>query len=371
MKVFQVSTQIHQCTSCEAFIEAFPITQKDFILASETTYRYYFEKFKLPACIRYKSQYGQGEPTSQMMDELLKDFRQTGCERIIAIGGGAVIDMAKILVLKGNATTKEIFEKEVSLEKEKTLIVVPTTCGSGSEVSGVAIATFSHLHEKYGLATDEIIPDVAALIPELLTSLPYTAFVASVIDALIHAVESFLSPKSNMYTELFSVRGIEIIVKGLKNIAEKGKESRMKQLESFLVASNYAGIAFSNTGTGAVHAISYPLSGEYHVNHGEANCLFFIAVMQMYDRKKAKGKIQELKSLLTEIMNCEEMSVWEVLGDMLDQVFIRKSLESYGMKKEEILDFSKNVIHSQQRLLSNSYVPLDIQDIQTIYKQLF
>ena len=131
----------------------------------------YFAPLGLEAHVEFKSKYGKGEPTDVMIDALLADFRKTDCDRIIAIGGGAVIDMAKILVLAGNYTAEEIFGRKVPLKREKTLIAVPTTCGAGSEVSNVSIAEFTKLHTKMGLAVDEIYADRAVLIPELLTGL--------------------------------------------------------------------------------------------------------------------------------------------------------------------------------------------------------
>ncbi len=110
-----------------------------------------------------------------------------------------------------------------------------------------------------GLGTDELFADHAVLIPELVKGLPYRFFVASSIDALIHAIESYVSPKANPYTEVFSVKAMELILKGYMQIIEKGEEYRKEIIEEFVIGSNYAGIAFGNTGVGAVHALSYPL----------------------------------------------------------------------------------------------------------------
>ena len=133
-----------------------------------------------------------------MIDALLEDFRQGDYKRIIAIGGGAVIDMAKILVLDGEAKAESYYRKEVPLRKVRTLLAVPTTCGAGSEVSNVSITEITSIHSKLGLAVDEIYADEAVLIPELLRELPYEFFATSAIDAFIHAIESFVSPKANL-----------------------------------------------------------------------------------------------------------------------------------------------------------------------------
>lgn len=110
-----------------------------------------------------------------------------------------------------------------------------------------------------GLADDALLADDAVLIPELIRGLPYKFFVCSSIDALIHAVESYVSPKSNPYTQIFCRAAIESIIDVFKHIAAQGPEYRLERLREMLIASNYAGIAFGNTGVGAVHALSYPL----------------------------------------------------------------------------------------------------------------
>ena len=256
MKLFWQKAEVQKFEHAKDFAEEYNIGKNDFILASKSTYETYFAPLGLEAHVEFKSKYGKGEPTDVMIDALLADFRKTDCDRIIAIGGGAVIDMAKILVLEGNYTAEEIFGRKVPLKREKTLIAVPTTCGAGSEVSNVSIAEFTKLHTKMGLAVDEIYADRAVLIPELLTGLPYSFFATSAIDAFIHAIESYVSPKATLYTQMFSMKAMEMIIEGFQKIAEHGEEYRMNLLDDFLTASNLAGIAFGNAGTGAVHAMS-------------------------------------------------------------------------------------------------------------------
>ena len=111
----------------------------------------------------------------------------------------------------------------------------------------------------------------AVLIPELLEGLPFGVFATSSIDALVHAVESSLSPKATAYTKLFGYKAIEMIIKGYQKVVKEGKEVLPGLMSDFLIASNYAGIAFGTAGCAAVHATSYPLGGKYHVAHGESN----------------------------------------------------------------------------------------------------
>lgn len=371
MKLFQQKTQVQKFDSAKAFTEEYQIGEGDFILAGRSTYETYFKPLGLRAHVEYKSKYGAGEPTDLMMDALIADFRKTNCDRIIAIGGGAVIDMAKILALEGNPSAEQIFKQQAPLEKAHKLIAVPTTCGAGSEVSNVSITELTSIHSKLGIADDSIYADSAVLIPELLTKLPYLFFATSAIDAFIHAIESYVSPKASLYTQIFSRQAMEMILSGFQKILEHGLEYRLELLDEFLTASNLAGIAFGNAGTGAVHAMSYPLSGVYHVTHGEANYQFLTAVFSAYQRLEPNGILEELNGFLAKILKCEEKQVYIELEFLLNQIIARKRLREYGMTKADICSFAESVEKSQQRLLNQSYVKFNADQMEEIYRTLY
>ena len=371
MQMFRQKTVVHSFDHAKDFAEAFSIGKGDFILASKRTYEKYFAPLGLEAHVEYKSKYGASEPTDSMMDALIQDYRQSGCDRIIAIGGGAVIDMAKVLVLKDAECAEDIFLRKVPVVKAHTLIAVPTTCGAGSEVSSVSITALTKRGSKLGLADDAIFPDAAVLIPELLTEMPYSVFATSAIDALIHAVESFVSPKACTYTEMFSVEAAKLIVSGFKRVLAEGESARIELLGDFLKASDMAGIAFANAGTGAVHAMSYPLSGAYHVAHGEANYQFFTAVFKEYHRQNPTGKIVRVEKVMADILGCEADKVYDSLEELLDRIIPRKKLHEYGMKESECESWADDVIELQQRLLNQSYVKFDRETMIKLYRQLY
>ncbi|MBO3444606.1 4-hydroxybutyrate dehydrogenase [Clostridium sp. CCUG 7971] len=371
MKLFMEKTNVQKFSSTKEFVEEFQIGEDDFILVSKRLYEKYFSLLDIKATVIYKNKYGAGEPTDIMMDSLLEDFNKSNCKRIIAIGGGAVIDMSKILVLKDGKSADDIFNKRIPLKKVRQLIAIPTTCGAGSEVSNISVTEMTKLNSKFGLAIDELYPDYAVLIPELLTDLPYKFFATSAIDALIHAIESFMSPKANMYTEVFSKQAMEMILEGFKKIAKDGQDARFSILDQFLTASNLAGIAFSNASNGVVHAMSYPLSGCYHVPHGEANYLFFIAVFKEYNSKNPNGKIKILNDLLSNILDCDVHEVYEKIEELLDKIISRKNLREYGMKEEDIESFAASIVENQQRLLSQGYVQFSEEELAGIYRKLF
>ena len=218
-----------------------------------------------------------------------------------------------------------------------------------------------------GLVSPAMFAKKAVLVPELLSKLPYGVFATSSIDALVHAVESWLSPKSTAFTRLFSKRAMEMILQGYKTMAREGKEARQNLLQDFLLASNFAGLAFGTAGCAAVHALSYPLGGTYHVPHGEANYSVFVEVLKMYQKKGVSGRLQELQAILASILECTEDMAIEVLGDLLSNILPLKRLREYGMTQEDVAHFASNVLATQQRLLGNNYVPLSEGEIETIY----
>lgn len=349
MKNFQLMPEIHSFNSFKDFAMEFKIGEGDLVLTQEFIYEPFMKEFNLKADFIFQERYGFGEPSDEMINKILADMPNKKIKRIIGIGGGTVIDIAKLMVFKDIKDCLDLFEKKVPFIRDKELIIVPTTCGTGSEVTNISIAEIKSKHTKMGLATDELFANQAVLIPELIKGLPFKFFVASSIDALIHAIESYVSPKANGYTELFSIKAIEMIMKGYMEIIEKGEAHRLTILKEFSTASNYAGIAFANAGVGAVHAMSYPLGGVYHVAHGEANYHLFTEVFKMYDKKNPNGKIKEINTIFKNILCLGDgEDVYKGIENVLNKLLIKKPLKEFGMKREEIELFTDSVIETQK-----------------------
>ena len=193
-------------------------------------------------------------------------------------------------------------------------------------------------------------------------------------DALIHAAESFLSPKSSPFTELYSMQAIRMIINGYKTIINRGgnnPENRKGLLKDFILAANYAGIAFGNAGCGAVHALSYAHGGAFHIAHGEANFICFSEVFKMYMRKAPGGKIKKCNKIFVNILECPEDEVYEELDVLLGNFLEKYPLKDKGMTKEQINIFAKSTVDNQQRLLAGNYVPLSLKEITEIFANLY
>lgn len=372
MKLIEIKPKILKFQCCKEFNQDFQLGEEDLIFTNKFLYENFLKDLNTKTGYIFQEDYQLKEPSDDIIDKIIEDIGNKNYKRIIAVGGGSIIDISKVLVLKQTGTTEEIFDKRVPIIKERDLIIIPTTCGTGSEVTNISISEIKSKGTKIGLAVPEIYADYAVLIPELVKDLPYEFFVYSSIDALIHAMESFVSPKSNTYTELFSEEAIKIIIKGYKEIISEGRDYRKEIIEDFLIASNYAGIAFGNAGVGAVHALSYPLGAKYHVPHGEANYQFFIEVFKIYNEKNPSGKMKKLDSILRgELDACENKDIYYSLSKLLENLIHKKNLREYGMEEKEIEIFSESVINTQQRLLCNNYTEINKDDIRNIYRKLY
>ncbi|MBS7007156.1 4-hydroxybutyrate dehydrogenase [Anaerostipes sp.] len=371
MQLLKLVPSIYYFDTMKQFQKEFQIGPNDLVV----TNRYLYEPLLKPLGVEtnfiFQEEFGDGEPSDEMIGRI-KDAASVYCyDRIFALGGGTILDICKILALDMPDGCTPLFEEEQEAVKEKTLIAVPTTCGTGSEVTNVAIAEIKSKHTKKGLASDECYADYAVLVPETLEGLPYKVFLTSSVDALIHAVESFLSPKASPATELFSKEAIKMILNGYHHMAEYGREERKKDLKNYMLASNYAGIAFGNAGCAAVHALSYSIGGAFHVPHGEANHQFFMEVMELYELKKPEGRIQELKQTIADIFGWERDSAFLRLREFLSKFMETKPLKDYGMTITQIEEFTESTLKNQRRLLQNNYVELSKEEIREIFERRY
>lgn len=374
MQQLLIRPTIHKFDTAKEFAEGFSLGKGDLILTNQYIYEPYFGSLGLSCDVIYQEKYGSGEPSDDMAEAIYADIYAPGKEapkRIIAIGGGTILDLAKLYALKQTSPILDLYDGRIPVEKDKKLILVPTTCGTGSEMTNISILALNSRGTKKGLANDQMYADDAVLILQLLEGLPDYVFSTSSIDALIHAIESSLSPKGNVYTKMFGYRAIEMIINGYKVIRDQGMEARKPLLADFMLASNYAGIAFGNAGCAAVHALSYPLGATYHVAHGESNYAMFTGVMKNYMELKTDGEIAVLNRFLADLLECPVRYVYEELEKLLNVLIPKKALHEYGVTEAQLSEFADSVMENQGRLMANNFVPLDRERVYKIYRELW
>ena len=173
MKNFKLSPEIFTFEDCKEFCSTFNINKNDLIITNEYIYKPFFEKHVNSPTVIYRRDFGSGEPSNIMVEKIYNQVKDIDYKRVIGIGGGSILDVAKLFALEKLTPVCDLFEKKFPPKKNKELILIPTTCGTGSEVTNISVLHLSSIDSKLGLAHDEILADSAVLIPELLTVLPF------------------------------------------------------------------------------------------------------------------------------------------------------------------------------------------------------
>lgn len=363
---FSVKPTIADCTSLEAFFKQWNVSGSDLIITNEYLLKPQLGGKQAPCDALYQEQFGSGEPSDEMVDAMLTAIKGKEYTRVIAIGGGTVIDIAKLFVFGDGLSCEDIYTDGASLPRKRELVIIPTTCGTGSEATGISIIEFKRKQTKLGLAVPALFADEAILIPSLLDTLPYEVFATSSIDALIHAVESYVSPKANAFTRALGRSAIEQILAGYQGLTASQRQGVLPpDMEPFLTASTMAGIAFGNAGCAAVHALSYPIGGNYHVPHGKANYLVFAEVYAAY--RELGADLSALEDVLVSVLECSYESVWVELFTLLDKILTRQPLSELGVNEAKCTEMAESVIQNQQRLLANNPIELTKEHVKLIY----
>jgi len=375
-----IAPTIYKFQDFGAMAKEFGLNERDVVLTNEFIYTPYMKELGLKCQFVFQEKFGAGEPSEAMIQTMYDTIPYASYDRVIAVGGGAIMDLCKLLGCKRPDTVHNLFFKRFPVQHEKDVIAIPTTCGTGSECTNISVAIVKDEKDgkltggdtKLGLVSDDIIPNKVCLIPDLLRTLPYKPFAFSAIDALIHATESFLSPhRKTITSEMFSIKAMEMILEGFRRIDEKGPDARFDYLDEFVTASLYAGIAFLKAGCATVHAMSFPLGGTYHVAHGESNYMLFGEILKVYDEQNPNGELLRFKELVARILGCKAENAIPTLNALLEKVLPLRPLHDAGFTKADITGFPVSVEANQQRLITNSYVPMTRELMERIYRECY
>lgn len=373
MKGFSIQTEIEEYGTFAQFAEEAALGPDDLVLCEEHTYNNYIATLNTGVQTLFREKYGAGEPTDGAVDAILDALREKTFGRIIAIGGGTVIDIAKVVAVAGPTdTVDDLYDHVADLKPEHPLYVIPTTCGTGSEVTNISVINRVSKGVKMGLAAPALLPNKAVLITDMLGSLPYKVFATSSIDAMVHSVESFLSPNACSTSRLFSTEALKTILTCWKSyVANGGGDAWKTYAADFLRASNWAGIGFGYGGCAAVHACAYPLGSVYHIPHGQSNQLMFAHVMRKYKEIQPTGRINDLEAVIGACLDVPADEALDALYALMDEVLVSEPLKNFGVKESDLPVFAKDVIATQERLLKNNYVKLSEEQILAVYEKAF
>ncbi len=315
----------------------------------------------------------EADPRYEIVAECVEVVQSEKVDLIVGIGGGSPIDIAKTAAVmatnEGDIT--EYFGIDLVPKPGLDTIIIPTTAGTGSEVTPIVILSDEDEKLKKGIVSPHLFPNVAILDSTLTLELPPQVTAATGMDSLIHAVEAFTSKNAYWMTDMMAREAIRLIMGNIRTAFANGSDltARSRMLEGSLVA----GMAFANAGVTAVHAFAYPIGAEFHIPHGVANSIMLAPVMEFH----MLGNIQkfgELAGLLGEVtdgMNSREMAMAAVnaIRTLSDDLQIPNKLSSFGIKDADIPMLAEGVM-KVTRLLANNPRVLTQDDAERIYRQV-
>ncbi|KVG65103.1 iron-containing alcohol dehydrogenase [Burkholderia pseudomultivorans] len=294
-------------------------------------------------------------------------------QAILSIGGGSVLDAAKLFAVR--LTNDEPLRNWLGIDLIKRpgvpMILVPTTAGTGSEVTPNAIVTLPDESLKVGIVSRHLLPQIVILDAALTLGLPKPITAATGMDAFVHALESYISTKANPVSDMYAMESMRLIGANIVEAYENGQS--LKAREAMMLGSMYGGLALTAAGTAAVHALAYPLGGMFNVTHGVANAMLLPHVMAFnLDAIEARlSNVARTLDLASKADTDAEAArkLIEKMEEWTAAVDIPQDLRKFGVS-EEHLDALAVAASKVKRLLGNNPKALTLDDMKSIYRRL-
>ena len=303
------------------------------------------------------------------------DFKSTG---VLGFGGGSSMDVAKLvsLLLGSNQNIDTIWGVNNAIGPRIPLVLIPTTAGTGSEVTPISIITMDD-KEKKGVSSKLILPDLAILDPSLTINLPPNITASTGIDAMVHAIEAYTSinPNNNPISKMLSIEALKFLGSSIKTAVFEGHNINARS--NMLYGSMLAGKAFANSPVAAVHALAYPIGGLFNISHGLSNSLVLPSVMKFNSKNKETKKnyanlapfvFKDLDNSKSDEIVCNNfIDSLESLSKELKLPYRLRDLEI----PEEACQLMATEAMKQTRLLINNPRKIEESDAFNIYKSVW
>lgn len=313
------------------------------------------------------------EPSVQDVENALAAVAGFHPDMIVGLGGGSVMDTAKLasVLIGAPYCLRDLIADPRLARKQCPAVMIPTTCGTGSEATCNAIVAIPEEKSKKGIVNPQMIPDEVILDVDMVARLPKAIVAATGVDALAHCVECYTSRKATPLSDLYALNGARLIFDNLEKAYTDPSDIQAR--ENLLLGAFYGGVAITGSGTTAVHALSYPLGGRYHIAHGVSNAILFAQVMEF----NKNACLAQFAGLCDEVYpelygSTEEAKADHIItriSEIVKNTEIPTSLQAFGLKPEDLEDLV--IAGSQQtRLLVNNRKELSLDDIRSIYRQV-
>lgn len=314
------------------------------------------------------------EPTIENVETVFgEQIAPFAPDAVLSIGGGSVLDAAKLFAAR--MTNREPLRDWLGVDRIGSpgipLILVPTTAGTGSEVTPNAIVTLPDEALKVGIVSRHLLPQVVILDATLTLGLPQPITAATGMDAFIHALESYISTKANPISDMYAMESMRLIGANIVDAYRNG--SSLAAREAMLLGSMYGGLALTAAGTAAVHALAYPLGGMFNITHGVANSMLLPHVMR-FNRDAIVGRLANVARALGLSAHGDDDaaaadSLLASIGTWTEVMAIPQDLRAFGVSEADVQPLAEAAL-KVKRLLGNNPKPLDLEDIKGIYKRL-
>lgn len=315
------------------------------------------------------------EPATDVAEETARIAQDMKAEAIIGLGGGSILDVSKMAaaLLTNPGKVRDYFGREKLARRGIPTIMVPTTSGTGAEVTKHAIFLDREANVKKAVASSALLPNVAIVDPMLTVSCPAGVTAASGFDAFLHAAEPFVSKRANAITDTLALEAIQIVTRWLGPAFSDGDDIEARYHMS--LGSLMSGMVLNNSGTSLVHAMAYPVGGEYHTAHGITlaalvlSCFNYITVARE-DKfaLMAKAMGENVDGLPRREAAVKAQSA---IRHLLESVNLPVSLTELGITDKSSVPQWAIDAHAEQRLLSRAVRKLSVDDIRVIYENAF
>jgi len=313
-----------------------------------------------------------GEPTFKQMDEMLVHSREFGPDCVIGIGGGSVLDCAKLLAALSNSKQllREVAGINILKGRNITLICVPTTSGTGSEMSPNAILLDEDSTEKKGIISPDLVPDAVYIDPVLTLTLPSKLTAETGIDALCHCIEAYTNKFAHPTVDLYALKGIQLIGANLLKACQDG--SNLEARTALSLGSMYGGLCLGPVNTSAVHALSYGLGGKHHISHGLANAILLPEVL-LFNLPACVERMAQIALTLgvTESSDSETTARTGIqkIRELSIACGIPQHLKEIGIKPQDLPELAR-IAMNVKRLLNNNPREVRMEDALSIFASI-
>jgi len=376
--LFQPSKVVFGCGSMERFFDSFPETgyRRLYIVTIpvlKERLEPYLEELALAGITVELDIRITFEPTFAVFEEVLASGRRFGAEAVAGIGGGSVLDTAKVLaaLLLKSQDARSVTGIGVLKERKTYLACIPTTAGTGSEVSPNAIFLDETDHEKKGIISPFLVPDAVYIDPELTTGLPPLTTAFTGIDAFSHCLEAFVNRFAHPLTDGLALEGMRLIFHNLKKACDNNcdKEART----ALALGSFYGGICLGPVNTAAIHALAYPLGSRYKIAHGLSIALILPQVLD-YHVQAAENRFAGIAGAIGltgyDSQQSGAKTFVSEIRQWLVSLGIPDRLSSVGIPSDDLEEMAASAL-KVQRLLKNNVREITFADAFEIYKKAY